>query len=506
MALVENTHVEKQNILFEGKHMFKYFGATKAVDDVDISIADGEIHGLIGENGSGKSTVSSLFAAVQKADRGEMFLNGEPYMAESVLDANQRGVSMIVQEQGTFELCNVAANIFAGKEKMFSKRNLINVRKMNIEARKALDSIGLVHINEKAMVGELSFENRKLIELARAVYFNPSLLIIDETSNALTIHSRELMYGVIRKMRESGRSTLFISHDIDEVMMLCDRITVLRDGHLIQTLDKKDFSPDTIRRLMVGREVQSNYYRNDYECTSLPEMALRMENCWATNLEDVSLDLHYGEIVGVGGLADSGMHTIGHLFFGLTEPDLGQVTMDGQLINSPTDAMSRGIAYIPKDRDREALLGTASILDNICLPSYNKLKTGVAIFPGREKKFAEEWAGILDIKMADICQPVMYLSGGNKQKVSVSKWMGFNAKVFIFDCPTRGIDIGVKEKIYQLIIRLKNEGNAILMISEELPELIGMSDRMVILRDGKINAILKRNADLTEHHVIQYMI
>ncbi len=498
--------ISRQAPLFEGKRMFKYFGPTKAVDDVDISVSPGEIHGLIGENGSGKSTISSLFAAVLKPDRGDMFLNGQPFIAQSVMEANQQGVSMIVQEQGTFEQCTVAANIFAGKEKMFAKSHIINTRGMNAEARKALDAIGLSHIGEKTMVGGLSFEDRKLIELARAIYFDPQLLIIDETSNALTIHSRELMYGVIRGLRDAGKSTLFISHDIDEVMMLCDRITVLRDGHLIQTIGKEEFSEDTIRRLMVGREIKQNYYRADYNCTSLPDVALRLDSCSSSDLNDVSIELHYGEIVGIGGLADSGIHTVGRLAFGLTEPDTGKVYIKKNEIRSPIDAMNCGVAYIPKDRDQEALMGTACIMDNICLPSYDMLKTSVFIRPKREREFAHEWAEKLDIKMSGVDQSVMYLSGGNKQKVSVSKWMGFRANIFIFDCPTRGIDIGVKEKIYQLMMRLKQEGNAILMISEELPELIGMSDRMMILKDGQIKAELERSADLTEHHIIQYMV
>ncbi len=496
-----------QNILFKCEGMYKSFGPTKALDNVDLIVKRGEIHGLIGENGSGKSTLSSIIAAVQKSDSGKMYLKGKEFTAGSVLEASLNGICMIVQEQGTFPSVTVAANVFVGKESLFLRNGLMDLKKLNSETSIALEAIGIKNINPKAALGSLSFEERKLVELARAMYVKPKLLIIDETSNALSIRGREILYNVMQRMRERGNSVLFISHDIDEVMEICDKLTVLRDGHHIKSLNKKEFDTNTIRGLMVGRTVSENYYRSDYDSSHQDRVAVRLNNVSDKMLNNISLELHYAEILGLGGLADCGMHRVGQLAFGLYSPDRGTVELgNNKIIASPRIAMDNKMAYIPKDRDREALMTTASIKDNICITSYDKLKKGIFISRKDEKEFAGKWSEVLSIKMSGVEQPIMQLSGGNKQKVSVAKWLGTDADIYIFDCPTRGIDIGVKAAIYKLLYDLKKRGKAVLMISEELPELIGMSDRVLILKDGVITGEFERSSDLTEHTVIQYMI
>ena len=488
-------------------NMSKSFGPTKALVNVNFTLRRGEIHGLIGENGSGKSTMSSIAAGIQKADEGEMYYKEKPYNPASTLEANAAGICMLLQEQGTFDSISVAANIFAGKEKQFESHGLLDVKELHARARKALDRIGASHINEKVITSSLTFEDRKLVEIARAMENDPEILIVDETTTALSREGRDLLYELMHKMKKQGKSVIFISHDIAEVEEECDYLTVLRDGVMIETLGKKDFSDDRIRKLMVGREVSENFYRTDMKATSQPEIAVSVQNVSYGILKDVSMDIHKGEIVGIGGLTDCGMHELGKLVFGLMKPDKGKIVLgDGTEIKSPVDAIHHKMGYVAKDRDKESLMTSASITDNICAPNLKKLGRHGIIGKKTEQEYVSRLTDELSVKMSGIDEYVMYLSGGNKQKVSVAKWVGFDADIYIFDCPTRGIDIGVKESIYNLMTDLKSRGKAILMISEEMMEVIGMSDRTIIFKDGRITGSFKRDEGLTEDKLIEYII
>ena len=493
-------------VVLEAKGICKSFGSVQALKNVDFVLHAGEIHGLIGENGSGKSTLSSIIAGVQPATSGEMSLNGNTYSPADALKANEEGVYMLLQERGTFSDIRVSANIFAGKESDFSKMGVLNTRKMYACGRQALDRIGAEHIDERAITGSLTFEDQKMVEIARAMNGNPEILIVDETTTALSRQGREILYKQIYQMRDEGKSIIFISHDIDEVKEVCDTLTVLRDGSKIETLDKADFTDQRIRSLMVGRDIGDNFYREDTHATSQDEVAIRADHVNYGILNDVSIELHKGEILGIGGLTDCGMHDLGKLLFGIYKPDSGQIICSDKQIKNTRDSVKKKIAYVAKDRDTEALMVAGNILDNICAPSLKKLQKGCFIFKRNEKKFSNEWAGKLDVKMTDVNQIVNQLSGGNKQKVSIAKWLGFDADIFIFDCPTRGIDIGVKASIYRLLEELKAQGKAILMISEELMEVIGMSDRVVIIKDGVITGQFLRDEGLTENKLIEYII
>lgn len=485
----------------------KAFGPTKALVDVHMHVAPGEVHGLIGENGSGKSTLASIIAGVLNPDDGTMVFKGKPYAPASAIEASGTGVCMIIQEQGTFNRMSVAANVFIGREKRFRQNGILNLHKLHEETKKALSDIGVDHIDPKAMVDDLSFEDRKLIEIARAISNTPAILIIDETTTALTRFGRNILYSFMKKMREEDKTILFISHDIDEIMEQCDSLTVLRDGQYIDTLRKTDFQQDKIKQLMVGREISKEFYRSDIVSSMQPSVALSVEHVNTDLLHDISFTLHKGEILGIGGLSECGMHDLGKVLFGLEKPASGHIyNEDGAEITDASDALRKKIGYISKNRDTESLMVAASIRDNICLPSLGKLKKNGIITPKREKELTNHWAGQLNIKMNSINQYCMYLSGGNKQKVVISKWLGNESDVLILDCPTRGIDVGVKAAIYRLMERLKADGKAIIMISEELPELIGMSDRVLIMKDGKVVSEHQRNADLNEMQLIEYMI
>ncbi len=499
--------MEKKESILKASGIFKSFGATKALRGVELTLIRGNVHGLIGENGSGKSTLSSIIAGLLPADSGQMEYMGEKYMPECIFDAQKHGIAMIGQEQNTFEDLSVSQNIFIGKEEQFLKGFIVDEKKMDNEARKILDVLGLDKIDEKSKAKYLDFEQRKLVEIARALYYNPQLLIIDETSTALGKYGREILYSIIEQQCAKDRSTLFISHDIDEIMSICDRVTILRDGNMIKELKKEEFDTKKIKQFMVGREIKDNYYRADYENRLTDEIALEVKNIYTENLKDVSLKLHFGEILGIGGLADCGMHELGMVLFGLNKAIYGNVTLKEKIkIVKPTTALKNKMAYISKNRDKESLMLASTIKENICLPSYDKLKKGSLITKKSENEFANKSCELLKIKMDNINQNVMYLSGGNKQKVAVSKWLGTNADIYIFDCPTRGIDVGVQSDIYDLLQNLKMQKKAIIMITEELPELIGMSDRILILKNGKISAEVNRNKSVSESTLIDYII
>lgn len=358
--------MEKEDkCLFRAVGVQKSFGAVRALANFDISIHPGEIRGLVGENGSGKSTFSSIVAGIQKCDSGKMFLDGLEYEPNGTVDAINHGISMVVQEQGTINKITVAANIFFGKEKMFSRFGVLNVQKMNAEAKKALTDIGVTNIEPDALIDSLTFEDRKLVELARALYTSPKLWIIDETTTALTVSGRELLYQLMQQVKDRGGAILFISHDIDEIMDKCDSLTILRDGILTANLKKEEFEPERIRQLMIGRELSGHYFREDQGTEQDPHVVLEAKHVSVEMLTDVSVELHKGEILGVGGLSDCGMHTLGKVLFGLIPVKHGQVLKEGKdAVKDASWAVSNGIGYVSKNRDQESLMIISSICDN----------------------------------------------------------------------------------------------------------------------------------------------
>ena len=493
-------------LLLRAENIHKSLGSTRALKGVGLELYRGEVLGLMGENGSGKSTLASIVAAIQKADEGVIHLKSQPYAPKNCVEATAAGVCMILQEMGTFDQLTVAGNIFVGKEDAFRTHGLIDRRRMNAEARKVLDRIHS-DIPADVLLGRLTFEQRKLVELARAVWNDPEILIIDETTTALSREGRDILYSIIDDMKSRGKSVIFISHDIQELMEKCAHLTVLRDGDFIRDLPKAEFDAALIRKLMVGREMTDNYYRSDLSSECGERVVMRAKGLTTRVLHDISFELHEGEILGIGGLADSGMHDVGRALFGVAPPDVGAVEVEGGVaVRDPGAAMRRGIAYIAKNRDRESLMVASSIRDNICIASYPRLRTGPLVLPRSEARCVDEWAEKLEIKMQSPKQFVMELSGGNKQKVALAKWLAFGANILILDCPTRDIDIGVKTNIYRLITDLKHQGKSIVMISEELPELIGMSDRVLIMKDGAVSGMFRREDGLTEAMLINYMV
>lgn len=491
-------------------NMSKRFGSTVALDDVSVTVYPGEIRGLIGENGSGKSTVTSIAAGMQKCDSGRMIFREKPWQPGSMIEALHNGIGMIVQESGTIPGITVAENIFLAETERFKTGiGLIDRKKMNREATEVMEHIGVHDIDGAAPMAMLDFQARKLVEIAKVAMKEPEILVIDETSTALSHDGREILYRLMKQYREKNRAVIFISHDLDEIMEVCDTLTVLRDGKIIRTFDKEEFEAGAIRASMIGRELQGDYYRSDFTPSCREEVVLRAEGlCLGSELREVSFALHRGEILGVGGLSHCGMHTLGKVCFGAAKTERGNVvTADGAQVSSPDVAMKRGIGYVSKDRDVESLCMNAGIGDNIAIAGMDRYAVGgFLILGGREGNYVNRQIRDLSIKCSGKDQPVSQLSGGNKQKVVFGKWIGCGSEILILDCPTRGVDIGVKQAMYQLMARLKAEGKSILMISEELPELIGMSDRIIIMKDGVAAKEFMRSETLSDAEIIEYMI
>lgn len=497
------------DIIFSAKGIHKCFGATIALQNVDLTVRKGEIHGLIGENGSGKSTLSSISAGMLKADSGEMELMGKPHQPATMIEALQSGIGMIVQESGTIAGISVAENIFLGEVDAFRSGGIVRRGEMNRQADAILEQIGVKGISAHQPTFTIDYQDRKLIEIAKVMRKSPQMLIVDETTTALSQRGRILIYKLMRQLQAEGKSVLFISHDLDELMQVCNKLTVLRDGKLISTLEKADFEENVIKQLMVGRELTGSYYRDDFDGSTGEEVVLSVRKLRkGKDLCGVDLDLHKGEILGIGGLSHCGMHTLGKCAFGFEKPDSGEILFaGGKLLQSEKQAIRSGLGYVSKDRDIEALSLKASIKDNISIAGLDRIKSIAGlIFPSVEKTYVKEQIHSLQIKCSSMEQYVQQLSGGNKQKVVFAKWIGRGSTILVLDCPTRGVDIGVKQAMYQLIAEMKRQGASFLLISEELSELIGMCDRILIMKDGQISETFERSATLSESQIIGSMI
>lgn len=496
-------------LILKAEHMYKEFGATKAIVDVSLELYSGRVLGLVGENGSGKSTMSSMIAGVYPPTQGKMTFLGKEYKPKSVLDAREAGIQYLTQEQGTIDGMTVAENMFLGEEDRFSKSGNVFMPKLNALARKILDENGLSYVEPSVMIDRYSFEEKKMIETARALSKQPKILIIDETTTALSHGGRERIYEIIKEQKSLGTAVIIISHDLDEVQLLCDDVVVLRDGTYIDTLRGDEITPHNMRSKMIGREFDGSYYRADFEPSHDDEIVMSVKNLTVDGIfQDINFELYKGEILGIGGLSECGMHEVLKTCFGAIKPDNGDVVLtSGNIkINSTTVAINNKIAYIPKDRDKESLFQQTSIKDNIVASCLDKLRKGPLISPLSEKNIANEESKLMEVKMQNVEQQVRDLSGGNKQKVVLAKWLANDSKIFIMDCPTRGIDVGVKAKIYKLMDELKHQGISILMVSEEMAELIGMSDRIITMKDGRQIGEFQRSKELDEHTLIASII
>ncbi len=466
---------------FELNHICKSFHTVKAVNDVSFTIGKGEVHAICGENGAGKSTLMNLISGVYRCDSGEMRLDGKPFCPKNPAEARKAGVSIVFQELSMFSQQTTEMNIFAGKE--LSRFGFLNHKKMRERTQKVLDDMEL-NIDLSLPVQQLSIGQRQWIEIARAIADDAKVLILDEPNSALNMYETEILFRLIREQTAKGMTILYISHRMDEVFDISDRITVMRDGRYIQTRNTAETDVDEVISLMLGHNAKCLYTRAPSE---KGEVVLQVEQLSADGLRDVSFHVRAGEVVGLSGLSGCGYEVLLKVLFGLEHFTSGSITVDGEIIrpNSPLDAMKKHIAMVPSDRRDTGLMTDWSIGRNIA-QSVLRLNSRHGLLQHREnRRIAQEYIEKLNVICTDQDSRVIELSGGNQQKVLLAKWLATHPRLLILDDPTRGIDVGAKQEIYQLIDRLTAQGFAVLMTSSEIDELTALSDRILLFRNGE---------------------
>ena len=478
------------NSLVQMKNIAKSFSGTKVLKGVNLELGHGEILALLGENGAGKSTLMKILSGIYSKDSGEIYLDGELCHFQNPKEAQNKGVAIIHQEMNLCNDLSVSENIFLGREVMDGLR--LNHKKMDEEAQKILDDLG-ISMKSTELAGDLKVSEQQMVEIAKALSQDAKILIMDEPTSALSRKEIEDLFRVIRKLRDEGRGIIYISHRLDELRAIADKVSILRDGENVISGDLKDFSIDDIIRHMVGREIQDKFPR--ILCEKGKEI-LRVENLNAgPKVRNISFSLYEGEILGIAGLMGAGRTEMTRALFGVDEKTSGKIYLFGEEVktNTPKDSIELGMALIPEDRRKDGLCTDLSIRENISLPNLDSMKNSLGVLStDLELKISEDTIKSLNVKAKDREMISKNLSGGNQQKVVLGKWLVRNPKVILFDEPTRGIDIGAKVEIYQIMNELKKKGVGVLFISSEMEEVLGMSDRILIFCDGRITGELGR--------------
>ena len=472
-------------VLLKMEGIQKRFPGVHALNDVHLSVNKGEVHALVGENGAGKSTLMKVLNGIYKKDAGRVVFKGKEENIDSPLHARKLGIGMIHQELNLMPDLTVAENIFIGKEPKKLALFLDKAR-INREAKALLDSMN-IDIQPNAVVKNLTVAKQQMVEIVKAISYDSDLLVMDEPTAALTDSEIEELFRFIRKLRASGRGIIYISHRLDELWQISDRITVMRDGQYVGAVDTKDATKEQIISMMVGRVI----YEEPKQKSNIPKDApivLEAKNLVAHNVKDVSFNLKKGEILGFAGLMGAGRTETVRALFGADPRVSGEVYLNGKKIEvkSPSDAVKNGIGYLSEDRKEFGLAVGLSLRDNSLMPSLEYYTKGPFMDDKKINAVAKEYVGKISIRTTSINQLVSNLSGGNQQKVVLAKWLIRNCDILIFDEPTRGIDVGAKSEIYKLMNFLVEEGKSIIMISSELPELLRMSDRIIVMCEGKI--------------------
>jgi rhamnose transport system ATP-binding protein len=486
------------NPVLELKNVSKKFPGVQALDNVNFEVLPAEVHALLGENGAGKSTLIKIVSGVHKPDTGEILVDGQRVLFNNPREAQAKGVATIYQELILYPELTVAENIFMGHMPR-GPFGIVNWGEMRKQAREVLHSLEIYDMDVNSKVGAMSIGKRQRVEIAKALSQNARILIMDEPTAALTESDVQRLFGIVRLLRERGVSIIYISHRLEEVFMLADRVTVLRDGQYVGTKPVKDTNEGELISMMVGRTIDNLFPKLP---AKIGKTVLKADNLWyKPTTRGVSVELREGEIVGLAGLVGSGRTELAHVLFGVTPAQSGTITLDGKTvqIKNPGQAMKLGIAYVPEDRGNQGLIKQMRIRENVSLAVLRSMVKGGMIDNHAEHNLARSSIEQLSIRTPSAEQIVNKLSGGNQQKVVVSKWLASKPKLFIVDEPTRGVDVGAKAEIHRLISELAQQGLAILMISSELPEIMGMSDRILVMREGQIVAEYPREGTTQEH-------
>jgi rhamnose transport system ATP-binding protein len=485
--------------ILEVRQLAKSFGGARALRGVDFDLFAGEVHALLGENGAGKSTLIKIVTGAHQPDNGVIIVGGEPVTRLTPAAAHQLGIACIYQQPALFPDLTVAENIGLRLEPGKALRK-VDWTARRLRATELLRRIG-AEISIDAEVRTLSMPEQQLVEIACALGAGARIVIMDEPTASLTQKEQHLLFSVVRELRTSGVGVIYISHRLEEIFALADRVTVLRDGESIGTNRVSEINEPSLIRMMVGREMTQIYPPSE----SAPQdvaLSLRDVGCAESGVHGITFDLRAGEVFGLAGLVGAGRTELARILFGVTPADAGEIRLNDEAIRleSPQDAVARGIAYVPEDRRRHGVVLEMPIEQNMTMAIHRRIFPGGWLRDASERSLAREFIRDLAIKCSGSTAPGGSLSGGNQQKVSLARWLATKPKVLILDEPTQGVDVGAKSEIHKIVRRLARDGLAVLLISSDLPEVIGMSDRIGVMRGGTLTAILPGNADA--HHVM----
>lgn len=478
-----------QQPLLRMEQIDKSFPGVHALSKVDFDLYPGEVHVLLGENGAGKSTLMKILSGSLQKDSGHIVIEGKEIDHLTPERAQKLGIAMVYQEFSLVPSLTVAENIFLGHLPR-SNLGFVTWKEINQRAAQIFVTMG-VEIDPRAQIRKLSVAQQQLTEIARILSKEPKLIVLDEPTSALSDTERETLFGIIRRLQTQGVGIIYISHHLEEVQQIGQRVTVMRDGQVIRTMPVAEASIETVVRLMVGRQLDEHYPKAP---TQIGATVLRVENlCAGSALQDVSFQLRRGEILGIFGLMGAGQEELAQVLFGLKAASSGVVTLDGKLVNlrHPISAIEQGLGFLPRDR-RASLLPMQPIAPNITLPNVSQRSILHFLNLRKEAQTAEKYIGDLHIRPPILTRPLMYFSGGNQQKVCLARWLCNEAKVLIVDEPTRGIDVGAKTEVYGILDTLTQRGVSIVMISSEMPELLAMADRILVMHEGRITAEYQR--------------
>ena len=499
--MIKNNKVKSKNSLLSLSGINKSFPGVQALSNAKLCLNGGSVTALIGENGAGKSTIVKILTGIYQPDSGEISFNGSPVKFYSALDALKMGITAIHQETVLFDELTVSENIFLGNAPI-NKFGIIDLGKQLKKASEILQSIN-ADIEPNALLKDLGIASRHLVAIARALSVDTKVVIMDEPTAALSFKEIQEIFALIKQLKEQGKAILFISHKFDEIFHIADRYTVFRDGQFISDGLIEDIDRANLVKMMVGRDISQIFPSRD---SQLGDEILSVENyTHATEFADISFSLRKGEILGFYGLVGAGRSELMQALFGITKHISGIIRIDGDevVIGSPADAVSNGIVYVPEDRGKQGAITDLPIFQNITLPSLDRTSKNGFIRLAEEFKLAREYTKRIDLRAASLDTNVENLSGGNQQKIVIAKWLATQPKVIIMDEPTKGIDIGSKAAVHEFMAELADQGLAVIMVSSEIPEILGMSNRVIVMREGRIVSELTDN-ELKPETLVQY--
>jgi inositol transport system ATP-binding protein len=497
---ITGTGIMDDNVILQMENISKSFPGVKALSDVNLTVHKGTIHALMGENGAGKSTLMKILDGIYAPDSGQITFQGQPVTIDTTHTALKLGISMIHQELSPIPYMMVSENIFLGREPL-GRYGLIDKRKLNADTKALLDRLG-IDIKPTSLMKTLSVANTQMVEIAKAISYDASLIIMDEPTSAITEREVDHLFRMIRSLKAKGVTIIYITHKMDEVFLIADDITVLRDGKHVATEPASQTNKGHLITMMVGRELTEMFPK---EVAPIGEIVLSVRNLTRVGIvADVSFDLRRGEILGIAGLMGAGRTTVIESIFGIHKIDAGEITIKGRKtqINSPADAIKNGLALLTEDRKLTGIMGVLPVRDNMVIASLSNYEKRGLLDGRRIEATYKEEKSRLDIKSPSMYQLIKLLSGGNQQKVLVSRWLLTSPDILILDEPTRGIDVGAKAEIHRLMSKLAQEGKAIIMISSELPEILGMSDRILVMHEGRVGGIFERK-EATQESIMQ---